>query len=1094
MFATLCALFLLWTQGASAQRIPKFWDEPPINGVPRAWLRLFHFYQPRVYPNNNLPANHWFDALNEARQLPTIEPDAPNFGLQSLGSWEFMGPYTTNNSWLGRVNAIIVDRTNASTIYAGVAKGGVWKSTDAGTTWTGLTDNITQYVGCLAQDPVNANTIYMGTGEEYFAVNTFGGVGIYKSINGGATWTLFGNSTFAGRRINQIVIDPTDTNKWIVSSDNGIYVTTNGGTSFIQTLGGVASALRMHPTNSSILYAALGYPFQVTAANGVYKSINGGTTWVKLAGGLPASNTMGRIELDFHKANPNIVYVAIGGFYPLTYVGKTTDVGATWTSLPLPATSRDTWYNLLIRAHPTDPNTAYLGIVDLYKTTNSGTSWSTITPNHPDMHTLEFNPTDPQTIYLGQDAGLFVSANGGTSWAAKNNGRGTMEYYAFDVHPTDPLRLAAGAQDNSTHVRTGTNSFNVVIGGDGFWTAYKKTNPLVMLGEYQNGNIFRSLDGGTSWSFVHNAVGDWSTPIINDPTTPTRFYAGNSQLIRSNTDGASGTWAPISGNLTRTGNSTLSRIAVAPSNANVVYTGANDGGLFLSTDATVAVPTWTNRSAGLPTAAIGGIAVDPANPNIVYVGLMGYNINHVMKSINGGATWTNYSGNLPNAAVTGVVVNPVNTAQLLAATDAGVFLTSDGVAWAKYGTELPTTPCTHLVANATTGYLTVSTYGRGMWRILLPGVNPLPILTSISPNAKPIGSAAFTLTLTGSDFIPASIVRWNGVSRPTTYVSLTQLTAAIPASDLTVGGTANVTVFNPAPFGGTSASKLFNINATSFAGTTLGSLVYNRTNDGLPPTALSSTANATPYSVFKVTVPTSGIYNFDVTTTTGGYDPCTALYSGSFNPSTPLINVIAANDNKPTAANSGFDNIALNSGVEYFLVVSGFDNADSGNFTGTVSGVGSATVAPLRFVKGTLTLTGRLPAAYPATMAFRFTPSSDPVFSLTVPLGAGGAFTLINLPADSYALAAKGNLWLRKSVAVNVSAANAAGVALSLPGGDANNNNVANISDLLILIAAYNTSSPNAGYNPNADFNGDGSDDISDLLILIASYNQAGVP
>lgn len=1097
LYMLLSVLCLLWTQNASAQRIPRKWDEPPINGVSQAWLRQFYFYKQRVLPNNDLPPNFWLDARRQAEQLPVVEPNVPQFGIQSFTGWESMGPTSTNNGWLGRVNAIVVDRTTPTTVYIGVAKGGVWKSIDSGTTWVNLTDTITQYVGCLTQDPVNANTLYMGTGEEYYAVNTLAGIGIYKSIDGGATWTLKGNATFAGIRINQIVIDPTNTNKWVVSCDAGIYTTTDGGTTFTQRLAGLASALRLHPTNAQILYAALGYPFGATASNGVYKSTNGGVNWTKLAGGLPASNTMGRIELDIHKANPNIVYVAVGSLpglgYTLAYIGRTTDGGATWTSLPLPAiaggSNRDTWYNFMLRADPVSAATAYVGLVEIYRTINAGAgnTWTNVTPNHPDMHTLEFDPNNPSNIYLGQDAGLFYSTNQGGSWTHKNTGRATMEYYAFDVHPTDPSKLAAGAQDNSTHVRTATDAFNVVIGGDGFWTAYKKSDPNIMLGEFQFGNMYRSTNGGAAWSFTFTVPnGSWSTPIVNDPTTPERFYAGGTAVFRSINSGAS--WSASSGVLDGT---SITRILVAPAVSNYVYAGTEGGGLFATSNAGAS---WVNRSAGLPAGVpIGAIAVHPTIADIVYVGHSGNTANRVRKSINGGATWTNYMGNLPNAPVNGLVVNPVNPVQVLAATDVGVFLTNDGVTWARYGSGFPNTPCTHLVANAATGYLTVSTFGRGMWRILLPGNNPVPILTSITPNSAAQSSAAFTLTVNGDDFIPTSQVRWNGVNRTTTYVSVNQLTATIPATDLTTAGTANVTVFNPAPFGGTSAARTFTVTGgtAAFSGDTTGALTYNRTNEGQPPTSVANpNGTAVPYTVFKVTVPTTGSYDFEIAC---GYDAFTTLYSTDFNPNAPLTNALVANDDKGgTTARSGFDGVALTAGTTYLLVVSGYVNTSVGTFNGTISGSGAATITPLHFITGTVTLQGLLAAGYPQSLTFQLRPTIGANINRTIPVGSNGVYAVINLLPDTYNMAVKGSRWLRRTTSRNVSANSITAADITLRGGDANNDNAVDIGDLTILIAAYNKTSPNAGYNLAADFNGDGANDIADLLIAIGNYNVIG--
>ena len=184
-------------------------------------------YNSRTSPGHPIPANALLNAWTQARALPTVFPKASGRTRDSGGTWEFRGPDSIDIGWTGRVNAIAINPTTPSTLYIGAAKGGLWKSTDSGTTWANLTDSLSsQTTGCVVIDPTNSTTIYYGTGETYLA-NTVGlsltGIGIYKSTDGGVTWTLKGNSTLAGQDVNDIVIDPTNTNHWIVATNAGIY-------------------------------------------------------------------------------------------------------------------------------------------------------------------------------------------------------------------------------------------------------------------------------------------------------------------------------------------------------------------------------------------------------------------------------------------------------------------------------------------------------------------------------------------------------------------------------------------------------------------------------------------------------------------------------------------------------------------------------------------------------------------------------------------------------------------------------------------------------------------------------------------------------
>jgi len=730
---------------ASAQSEPA--DAAPDKpGTSKPWLRLEWLYGPRRFPHADVPPNAWHRAWLQKRALPVWNPRGGGLGFESLGAWEHMGPNATDpgsgRSWTGRIHAIAVNPTDPNTLYIGHAKGGVWKTTDGGVTWAPLTDGLSsQVVGCLTLDPVDPNTVYFGTGEEYFAGYTLGGVGIWKSTDGGATWTLKGNSTFAGRRINAISIDPTDTSRWVVCSDLGFHTTTDGGATFTLRKAGVGSALERHPTIANTLYGAMGWPFggSTASANGVYKSTDGGVTWTLLAG-PPTGTSAGRYELSICKGTPSVVYAVCtvppgtSSAYLMKGVWKTTNGGSTWTQIAttssFPNSWPQGWYDLAIKANPDNSNVCYVADVVPYKTTNSGATWTFLgnPGGHPDIHAIEILPGASSTVYLGQDSGLYISTDGGSSWTHRNSGRGTMEYYALDVHPTDPLALAAGAQDNSTHLRTAArgSTFRVVIGGDGFWAAYKRSAPTTLLGEWQFGHILRSTDGGLSWFNVLDLSGDaapWSTPLINDPTAPSRFYAGTYRVWRSLSDGAAGTWAAISPDVTKptVSGGAITDIKVAPSNGSFMYVGSSDGGFFVSANAQSAAPTWTARYAGLPSASVGGVEVDPGNHLVCYAGMQGFLAgSHVFKSTDAGATWTNITGNLPNIPVNSLAAHPAHPNTLFAATDNGVYVTEDGGAtWAVAGSGLPSTMCTMLRVNPATGFLTVSTYGRGTWRLAL---------------------------------------------------------------------------------------------------------------------------------------------------------------------------------------------------------------------------------------------------------------------------------------------------------------------------------------------------------------------------------------
>jgi photosystem II stability/assembly factor-like uncharacterized protein len=729
--------------------------KPPKKSTqPSSMLRQEWLYKARTFPNNIIPANAFQNAWEQAQSLPIVRPRGTGRSVFSGSDWEFWGPdgnvWTfdgTNALTAGlscRVNTIAIHPTTPSTVYIGVAKAGLWKSTDSGATWTNLTDNLSsQASGCVVLDPVNPNIVYYGTGETYNqgnpAVPALNGVGIFKSTDSGANWTLIGNSTFAGKSINDIAINPGNTSQWVVATNQGIYTTTDGGNTYTLRQAGKAWTVRRHATTTSILYAAVGEPIGNGTLNGIYKSTDGGNTWTRLtANGLPSGTAVGRVNLDICKANSNVVYALFAKPHPtheLHSIWKTTDGGNTWADTTNGAnpTGFQGFYDLLIRVSPTDANTAFVGIVRLVRTTNGGTSWADVNSGQ-DHHAMAFDPTNSQNIYLGHDPGMVFSSNGGAanSWSRRNFGRGAMEFYDFDIHPTNPAQLIAGAQDNGVFLRTANltptpphNTYVHLMFGDGVSTAYNFTDPDNVVFSFPFGNIYVSATGGfnavnTAFAGEDGRV-SWAPPLVNDHTTPTRFYVGTYRVHRSNDNG--NTWGFVSPDLTNESSFTyLNVITVAPSSSNVVYTGSLDGSVSVCTTASSLTAddpntsAWTDRTAGLTSASVGGIAVDPTNPAIVYVGFQGYGHPHVYKSINFGATWTNITGNLPDTSVNDLLVHPSDPTTLFAATDTGVFVTSNGgTTWARYGNGLPTSFYTKLRANST--HLLVASFGRGIWRV-----------------------------------------------------------------------------------------------------------------------------------------------------------------------------------------------------------------------------------------------------------------------------------------------------------------------------------------------------------------------------------------
>jgi len=645
-------------------------------------------------------------------------------------NWTQIGP--TNYS--GRVLSIAWNPVNTNIIYVGSASGGLWKTTDGGTTWNPLTDDLPSLaIGSVALDPNDANIVYIGTGEGSFNVDAVLGAGVFKSTDGGATWNTTGLSwtQSQGRAVNKIIIDPTNTQVIYAacnSSVGGIYKSTNGGSTWTLYHTGDVKDLEMHPDSSNVLYCANGYPWGTTN-NGIYRSSNSGVTWTQLTSGLPTGSNHGRLELAISPSTPSTIYAGISqtisagaGLYGIY---KSTNGGASWTVQATTPNmySGQGWYNLVLEVHPTDANQIWSNGLDAYKSTNGGVAWTRMTVwsysegnsqyAHADHHVMAYMPGNSSTILLGTDGGLFKSTNGGTSWVSLNNGLVTYQYYAICNDNLQSTVAYGGTQDNGTNKYTGTGTHSRVLGGDGAYCNVDFTNSSIVYAGTQRGNHYKSTNGGGSFSAIQNGIsgsGAWVTPRVMDPANPSILYTGTNLVYKTTNAGAS--WTAISGALDA---STISHIAVAPSNTQVIYVAYEgyDGKIFKTTDGGT---NWTNIETGIPERYPTHVAVDPVDANKVYVTVSGYGSGHVFKSTNGGTSWSNSSSGLPDLPVNCMVIDQTDSDKLYVGTDLGVYYSDDqGASWSDFSIGLPNVVVDFLALHPSTGVLRAGTHGRGMW-------------------------------------------------------------------------------------------------------------------------------------------------------------------------------------------------------------------------------------------------------------------------------------------------------------------------------------------------------------------------------------------
>lgn len=664
--------------------------------------------------------------------------------------WTELGPAPiANGDYTGRVSAIACSPTNPNLYYVGGADGGVWRTTDGGASWTPLTDHLpSSAIGALALDPANPTILYAGTGEANFANHSRYGLGLYKSTDGGNTWSVLAESVFAGRCFSKIVVDPVNPNVVYASitraggfpemaaakehpgraGDLGVFKSTDGGVNWsrLATLPNRSvTDLVIDPVNSNILYAGVGHIFG-DANNGVWKTTNGGTSWTKLAGGFPTTD-VGRVSLAIARNNPNRLYALVAGAASASGGGAETrgafrsdDAGANWTSLPIGNIQATYgWYLNVVSVKPDDPNTAIFGGLTLERTTNAGASFSNITPPHVDMHAIAWDASG--RLVVGDDGGVHRSTNLGSSWTSQNDGLGLIQFYAgISTHPTNDLVLFGGTQDNGTNRRT-TNSreWTHVLGGDGGWTQLDRANPLRVFAEYQGtGNLFRSTDGGNNYGGASNGIngGDrncFLPPYLIHPTDSNRMLYATHRVYRSTNGGSS--WTAISGDLTD-GQGAIRALAQSPADPLVVWAATNDGNVQVSDDEGA---TWTlvlDNVGGWPRVTR-ELHAPASDADTCYLAGAVFGAPKVRRTTDRGQTWQTLDGDLPDIPVNVVVeVMRFTNRQIFAGTDAGVWFSGDdGATWRRFGAGLPNAAVIDLVAEAERGRLVAATQGRGAW-------------------------------------------------------------------------------------------------------------------------------------------------------------------------------------------------------------------------------------------------------------------------------------------------------------------------------------------------------------------------------------------
>lgn len=683
----------------------------------------------------------------------------------------------------GRVTAVAGTVAAPGTFYLGAAGGGVWKTEDYGTTWQVVSDGFFESpsIGDISIAQHDANIVYVGTGSDGLRSNVIAGKGIYKSVDGGKTWEHIGLRNTG--HIGAVEIDPGDHNiVWVAaigqafsaSEERGVYKTADGGQSWERVLYVSDSVgfsdLELLPGNPNIVFAtawkARRTPWTIISGGeqeegGLYKSVDAGLTWNRITEGLP-QGLIGKIDLAISPADSSIVYALVeapgdeGGLYKSVDQGKTFEQVSSEESIR----SRPFYYGN-VDVDPQNPDIVYAMATRNMKSADGGKTWTRLPPPHGDSHDMWIDPSNPDLFVQANDGGANVTHNGGKTWSTQFN-QPTVEIYQVEVDDQYPYWLYAGQQDNSTAIAVPSMppfrtqdpaAWLVDAGGCETGPAVPKPGNHNIVYANCKGRFFvfdkrigteKGYYIGASNIYGHNPKDlryrfQRVSPIHVSPHDADVVYQGSQYVHRTRDDGQ--TWETISPDLTAfeadkqvisgspitrdiTGEefySTIYSLRESPVQAGVIWTGANDGPVFVTRDDGDSWQDVTPR--GLPPGGrVDAVEPSPHDAAKAYIAVLRYQLGdwkpYIYKTLDFGRRWqllTDGENGIPGDVPTRVVrEDPEREGLLFAGTESGIYVSlDDGGSWQAFQQNLAVTPVTDL--RVVRGDLAVSTMGRGFW-------------------------------------------------------------------------------------------------------------------------------------------------------------------------------------------------------------------------------------------------------------------------------------------------------------------------------------------------------------------------------------------
>ncbi len=694
--------------------------------------------------------------LTEWDKYSQAHPKLAEKTTSTTASWTFKGPTSSTGSLagyvgVGRVNCIAFHPSIANTFWVGTPAGGLWKTTDGGSTWSTNTDYFpTLGISDIAINPLRPTTMYVATGDGDMGGGNLAAIytgypgsgdtksqGILKSTDGGSSWSYTGLYWTDSFQVltRRLVMDPSDTSVLLAATSWGIYRTANGGTTWTGEAGGWFTDLQFDPANHNIVYATT---YNHLGGAQICRSTDNGVTWFYVT----SFTGVTRIKLAVTPAWPSLVYaLTVNTNQGCEGLYWSVDNGATFTQqwagdctfnllsghFDASGCNGQGNYDLAFAMNPTNAGIFFVGGVNTWKTSDTGSIWylqnfwhdttigsSTILSVHGDKHWLAYHPLASGTLFECNDGGLYKTTDGGTTWTNLSSGLGISEIYRIGTSATVVNKVICGLQDNGSKEYSG-GTWNNRTGGDGTECIIDYSNANIQYASYVKGVIYKTTNDWVSSSTIVassgtgvNSDGQWVTPYLMHPTNHNTLIVGKSQVYQT-TDGGS-TWAQLGTISGATGQ--IRAMAYSPSSPTTIYVAYN-ASLYKTTDGGT---TWT----GIATSSSNYftyIAVESANPLSLWVTKSGYTPgDKVYHSSDGGATWSNWTGSLSNVPVNCVVYQNYGCGGIFVGTDLGVYFYGHGLTdWTSFNTGLPNVVVNELEISYNNNKLWAATFGRGLW-------------------------------------------------------------------------------------------------------------------------------------------------------------------------------------------------------------------------------------------------------------------------------------------------------------------------------------------------------------------------------------------